>query len=1021
MKTFILTLFSILTILVSVQGYSQTHHFKFETKNKKEINKLTKIISVDNVKGNTVWAYANDKEFEEFSKLDYKIEELPLNDSKGKVINMATTVTEMANWDRYPTYGVYVQMMQDFATNYPDICLLDTIGYSQNGHLVLTLKISDNVNQNEAEPEFFYTSTMHGDETTGFVLMLRLADYLLSNYGTDTEVTDIVNNFEIYINPDANPDGTYYGGDNDVSGSVRSLANGQDPNRDFPDPETGANTPYSQETQDMMDFADAHNFVMSANFHGGAEVYNYPWDAWTSSHPHADDSWYQYIGHAYVDTARLVSSSYMTDVTSSGITEGGDWYEVNGGRQDYMNYYQHCREVTIELSGTKTLSSDLLPAYWNYNKRSLINYIKESHYGFFGTVKNTSGNPLDAKIEISSHDADNSFVTTDPASGGYYRPIAPGTYNVTYSASGYTSQTHTITINDWNSYVIKDVILGGTAGTTNLTGTILDVKTNNPIENAQLSIEGENDSYNLTTDNNGNFSLNGITEGTYKITISKTGYAPQIHFEDICDNNNNLIKKLMPYLNVTGTVTEDGTGNPLENVKIEFLNTNIAPVYTAADGTYTVLEVTENNYNIKASKTGYTAVTKNVDISTSNTVVDFALTVSNAISFESEVPSIFTFGGDADWTRVQDEAYDGDYSMKSGSITDDQTSVMQAELNITSAGDISFYKKVSSESGYDYLKFYIDGTEKGSWSGEVDWSQESYSVTTGTHTFKWEYSKDGSVSNGSDCAWVDYVEFPEYEEPETYTVTFNVTDGTDPLENALVSFNSQNKYTNASGEAVFTDVNQANNMSWSVSKTGYNSQSGTLDITDSDVTKNVILSELETYTVTFNITDGTNPLENALVTFNSQNKYSDADGIAVFNDIEPGNGLPWTVAKTGYTTQNGTVDVTDQDVSINVSINSTDIDIILTISNINISPNPASDFVNISFYTENKTETEIYIYSYNGKLVKTFNLGTLNEGNHKISWNTKNGNNGKKVSSGIYFIKIISGNSYKTAKLILTN
>ncbi|NPA68277.1 MAG: T9SS type A sorting domain-containing protein, partial [Chlorobi bacterium] len=397
------------------------------------------------------------------------------------------------------------------------------------------------------------------------------------------------------------------------------------------------------------------------------------------------------------------------------------------------------------------------------------------------------------------------------------------------------------------------------------------------------------------------------------------------------------------------------------------------------------------------------------------------LTVSNAISFESEVPSIFTFGGDADWTRVQDEAYDGDYSMKSGSITDDQTSVMQAELNITSAGDISFYKKVSSESGYDYLKFYIDGTEKGSWSGEVDWSQESYSVTTGTHTFKWEYSKDGSVSNGSDCAWVDYVEFPEYEEPETYTVTFNVTDGTDPLENALVSFNSQNKYTNASGEAVFTDVNQANNMSWSVSKTGYNSQSGTLDITDSDVTKNVILSELETYTVTFNITDGTNPLENALVTFNSQNKYSDADGIAVFNDIEPDNGLPWTVAKTGYTTQNGTVDVTDQDVSINVSINSTDIDIILTISNINISPNPASDFVNISFYTENKTETEIYIYSYNGKLVKTFNLGTLNEGNHKISWNTKNGNNGKKVSSGIYFIKIISGNSYKTAKLILTN
>ncbi len=753
---------SILLILFIIQSNAQSHRFKFQVQDKNDLIKITQIISIDNYKDNTVWAYANDKEFAEFAKLGYKIEELPLHDNQAKVINMATTVAEMANWDRYPTYDVYVQMMQDFATNYPDLCKLDTIGYSQNNRLVLVLKISDNVNTNEAEPEFFYTSTMHGDETTGFVLMLRLADYLLSNYGNDTEATDLVNNFEIYINPDANPDGTYYGGNNDVSGSRRYLANGTDPNRDFPDPRIGANTPYAQETQDMMTFADNHHFVMSANFHGGAEVYNYPWDTWDSSHSNADDAWFQHLGFAYVDTARLQNSSYMKDPYSSGVTEGGDWYVITGGRQDYMNYYKHCKEVTVELSSSKTLSSDLLPAYWNYNKRSLLNYIKEAEYGFFGTVKNTNGEPLDAKIEITAHDADNSWTVTDPANGDYYRPIAPGTYDVTYSASGYTSQTHTITISDWGSYVIKDVVLDGTAGTTNFTGTILNRTTNSPLENAQITVTGENDNYNLSTDINGQFTINNITEGTYKIEIEKPGFAPQYHFEKISTTNNSFTAKLTPYINITGTVTEDGSGSPLENVKIELLNTSYSPVYTDASGNYSTY-VTEGTYQIKASKTGYTAVTQNVNITTSNTVVDFTLAISNAISFESEVPSIFTFGGNADWARDNSTAYDGDYSMKSGDISANQTSVMQTELDITYAGDIIFYKKVSSEINYDFLKFYIDDTEKGKWSGTVDWSQESYPVTTGTHIFKWEYSKNGNTSSGSDCAWIDYVEFPEHD------------------------------------------------------------------------------------------------------------------------------------------------------------------------------------------------------------------------------------------------------------------
>ena len=112
------------------------------------------------------------------------------------------------------------------------------------------------------------------------------------------------------------------------------------------------------------------------------------------------------------------------------------------------------------------------------------------------------------------------------------------------------------------------------------------------------------------------------------------------------------------------------------------------------------------------------------------------------------------------WTFCTEEPYEGTRCMKSGAISHSQ----QTELSLTyeaGANDsIAFYYKVSSESGWDKFYFYIDNTEMGVWSGTVDWTRAQYPVTTGTHTFKWKYQKDSSVSNGSDCAWIDFVILP---------------------------------------------------------------------------------------------------------------------------------------------------------------------------------------------------------------------------------------------------------------------
>ena len=112
------------------------------------------------------------------------------------------------------------------------------------------------------------------------------------------------------------------------------------------------------------------------------------------------------------------------------------------------------------------------------------------------------------------------------------------------------------------------------------------------------------------------------------------------------------------------------------------------------------------------------------------------------------------------WRMVNEEPYEGQYCLRSGSIGDNGTTTLILS-HVAGANDtISFYYKVSSENGYDKLHFYIDNQEKGNWSGNVGWTKATYPVTAGRHSYKWTYTKDTSVSSGSDCAWIDYVGLP---------------------------------------------------------------------------------------------------------------------------------------------------------------------------------------------------------------------------------------------------------------------
>jgi hypothetical protein len=116
----------------------------------------------------------------------------------------------------------------------------------------------------------------------------------------------------------------------------------------------------------------------------------------------------------------------------------------------------------------------------------------------------------------------------------------------------------------------------------------------------------------------------------------------------------------------------------------------------------------------------------------------------------------FTLGGDVNWFPETATYFYGGSAAQSGAIGNSQSSWLQT--TVVGPGTLSFYWKVSSQSGYDFLEFYIDGVRQpGRISGNVDWQKKTFAIAKGSHTLKWVYVKNASVSAGSDCGWVDKV------------------------------------------------------------------------------------------------------------------------------------------------------------------------------------------------------------------------------------------------------------------------
>ena len=219
------------------------------------------------------------------------------------------------------------------------------------------------------------------------------------------------------------------------------------------------------------------------------------------------------------------------------------------------------------------------------------------------------------------------------------------------------------------------------------------------------------------------------------------------------------------------------------------------------------------------------AATDNDDNSVSRSITITLLAPPDE-GFESGDFTLFPWENSSSvpWSVQASEKFSGTYSAKSGDIGGSSSTTLSLPVVISSADNVSFWYKVSSESGWDYLRFYIDNVQQGEWSGSAGWSEASYTMSSGPHTLKWTYSKDGSGDTGSDCAWLDHIIFPPmgiyYAPPRNLVATsgnaFVDLEWQAPASGSPTSYkiHRDGSFLASTGDLTYTDTNVINDTNY---------------------------------------------------------------------------------------------------------------------------------------------------------------------------------------------------------------
>jgi hypothetical protein len=290
------------------------------------------------------------------------------------VLSAITTYEEVVAKKAAPDFTGYMNhteiklKMYSHNMQYQSLFNLYTIGSTNGGNVMYVARITQNnktIAPTTDKRKIRVIGNVHGDETVGREIAVRLMDYLLGNYSVDANVTELLDNYEIHILPSMNPDGY-------ASGS-RTNKRGFDLNRNFPDMTYGQVTPLQPETSAVMTWSKNLLFSMALNFHAGEDIYvaHPPFRTQT---PTPDDAFFNKIGNAYGQKNNAMKNN---PIITDGVTRGADLDIEFGTLEDWDYDTFKTKTVSVNLSVEKHPAGSTLDAYWEQNRAAIIAYLQE--------------------------------------------------------------------------------------------------------------------------------------------------------------------------------------------------------------------------------------------------------------------------------------------------------------------------------------------------------------------------------------------------------------------------------------------------------------------------------------------------------------------------------------------------------------------------------------------------------------------------------------------------------------------
>jgi murein tripeptide amidase MpaA len=418
---------------------------KIDISNKAEIKQLDRMgVIINQVYSDYIVAEIGKDMYQPLSVLGFKV--TLLQDNISDVYRKNALMK--SGRSQYLSYQQYCDSMVTIAINHPDICLLDTLGYSYQGRLLLAMKISDNVLVDEPEPAVLFEGNIHGDEKIAWAISFSLVKYLVENYPLDTVVQYLVDNREIWIAPLVNPDGYVAG--------VRYNGNGVDLNRNWGwmwgnESSCGSDFFSENESWRFVEFFWQYPFTTYVSYHSGTKFISEPWSYTTYLTP-PEQNIIQHLSQGYAGF-----TGYPYGQGSIGM------YEINGCTKDYGYGCGGVMAWSIEVCYIKTPPPDSIDTIFARDRPAMLLLMHKAGQGIHGVVTDSvqgdPGPPLRALIYVSPADYPS---YSSEALGDFHRFYLPGTYDVTVMSPGYGPKTITgvvVPANTQDSSVFLDVRL----------------------------------------------------------------------------------------------------------------------------------------------------------------------------------------------------------------------------------------------------------------------------------------------------------------------------------------------------------------------------------------------------------------------------------------------------------------------------------------------------------------------------------------------------------------------------------